>query len=143
MFANKLFPELKQTLPSPSLFKRGELKKSEYVEKGKDKPMKSEINKTAKKANETLHLPPPHPSLPKRGEGVSLLKTGVSWLKAGLTSLKQTLPTSLEKGGASRNQGKSKIEKQNKMKSKIKKHITLSSTTSPLSSQERGWGEFA
>ena len=57
--------------------------------------------------------------------------------------MKQTLPTSLEKGGASRNQGKSKIEKQNKMKSKIKKHITLSSTTSPLSSQERGRGEFA
>jgi len=104
--------------------------------------MKSEINKTAKKANETLHLPPPHPSLPKRGEGVSLLKTGVSWLKAGLTSLKQTLPTSLEKGGASRNQGKSKIEKQNKMKSKINELNSPSFTVLPLSSQERGGGEF-
>ena len=42
--------------------------------------MKREINKTAKKANKALHLPPPHPSLPKRGAGVSLLKAGVSWL---------------------------------------------------------------
>jgi hypothetical protein len=48
--------------------------------------------------------------------------------------------------GASRNQGKSKIEKQNKMKNKMKNKINKpnspSSTTSPLSSQERGRGEF-
>jgi len=45
--------------------------------------MKKQIKKTTKKANETPHLPLPHPSLLKRGAGVSLLKKGVCSLKEG------------------------------------------------------------
>jgi len=48
----------------------------------------------------------------------------------------------LKRAGGQRNQGKSKIEKQNKMKSKINELNSPSSTTLPLSSQERGKGEF-
>jgi len=49
----------------------------------------------------------------------------------------------LKRAGGQRNQGKSKIEKQNKMKSKINERNAPSSTASPLSSQKRGRGEFA